>query len=1748
MSLPNDHVTYYVPVDNTAEPETVKMSVKVFSHGTIYDILLWKKVFLKIKTLKSWDPPQCFRNMQILAAGGALAKWNHIVNTLPPPREQNGNNFDLCINQFITEYLPIDPRGYLDDALANIKLRPNESIKKFNVRFLNQADFVPLLPLENIPYSMREIMKLYKESMPPYWQSVYEDNTQKCADINQLMTYFDGLDEKKKPRSEPSKSSPYYKNKNNFNNNNNNSNYQRGNQRIRHGINSFTKNNNNDNSERPKTWCDIHKVTTHTTDHCFLNSKNTNSNKKNNNNNNNKNNKSKNKSHNNINNFNSTNDEQFFYSFDYSVDQEYAPIYSPIFYPITTYSNYPYVSDIDVNRLEHQYFSTTNNFSSNIIQENNSRFASAPLTSEIPTNTTFTNNKSKQIALTTDKILENVNNLSIIPSTIIMKEKSIIKITSPVNNIEKNSSPVSSIMEEQTLHPVKPRKAFHFKYSFTKNKNLKKKKQKVNYTVNNSQSNHRLKIPKLEKQKSKNADLNHFVLTSFSNRQPSQKPLRNNTTYHPITTCSSEFTTSSGVYKGARGLPYSPINQQSNITFPVSFKSVPRNLYLPLPLRHHNYNKMKYNYQHPLWSKQKNKHVNHSCNSLEKKQAKNSTLGSSINPFVKSKNSNLNSSFISSKNRSNSSFNPSNLFKKKIAKNNINFSTNNNYLSLTINNHNNQSSDNNFALSNTFSANNNNTIYHLSTDNNKFDPIPLINVNYDGKTLKALLDTGAVASLIKLEHLNKNTEILEATDTFSTVEGQFQTLGKANLSFLLPEFTKHRKINFPIYLCKSMHYDLILGRNFISQLKLDLSFKTNSIEWDGLSIPMKQVMNKQIYTYDNNSSTLQQAHDHQELAIDAGCEPLNIQKAVSPINNHQIKIQLQNLLNNFYNLFDGKLGEWTGTPYKLPIKENSTPYYSKPFPVPQVQLPALKQELLRLENLKIIRKDNSSPWAAPCFTIPKKNGTLRLIIDFRKLNSCLLRQPFFIPRISDLLQSLETFVCVTILDATMGYSQLPIDIKSQPLLSFAVPFGKYVFQRLPLGVSSAPDEFQARMMKILGHFNFVRVYFDDILIITTTSLDDHLNQLKLVFQQLAKANITINGNKSQFMVKRCDYLGFTISQQGIQPQQKKIQAILELKSPSNKKQLRQFIGLVNYYRDTWESRAHTMAPLTAMVGAKAKFSWSKECETAFQSVKASIASATLLVYPNYNFPFEIHTDASAFQLGGVISQRGRPLAFYSRKLTPTQQNYSIMELELLSIVEILKEFRNILLGRLITIFTDHKNLSFSDFTNQRIMRWRLIVEEYSPVIKYLEGSKNIAADAMSRLPLTEETSPHNTISVVELTDLEKDFPLNNITLEKFQQQDQTLLNILSTNPEKFSCLDVSKNIVLIDAKTNRIIIPVALRPAILEFYHTTLLHPGVTRMHATMSINVIWKTLLQDVKNYVSSCQTCAKEKKNNKNYGKIPPPLPVLEPWKEVHVGLIGPFNQTINNFSSNFDYYAITMIDAATRWIEIMPIYLKTSKNVALTFDSTWLCRYPRGTYVVHDQGTEFTGQEFQELLVSYGLISRPITVKNPQSNGVLERVHSVITNMLRTSVDLTKHKWFNALQAIAFAIRATIHTTLQASPSQLVFNRDLILNTSYSVNWMNLAFLKSKAIAKNNLKTNKNRVNYAYQVGEKVFLQKNEKNPPKLSSPTTGPYEIIKVNDNGTVIIRKGSIDECVNIRRLQPYTQEENVLSLVPAQEN
>lgn len=204
-------------------------------------------------------------------------------------------------------------------------------------------------------------------------------------------------------------------------------------------------------------------------------------------------------------------------------------------------------------------------------------------------------------------------------------------------------------------------------------------------------------------------------------------------------------------------------------------------------------------------------------------------------------------------------------------------------------------------------------------------------------------------------------------------------------------------------------------------------------------------------------------------------------------------------------------------------------------------------------------------------------------------------------------------------------------------------------------------------------------------------------------------------------------------------------------------------------------KSHLCAPLTHLTKKNVPFKWTRECQVNFDKLKQSLANSVALAYPDFSKPFIIHTDASKFQLGPVISQETpqvRLIAFYSRKLTDPQTRYSIIELELLSIVETLKEFHTILYGHSIVVYTDHKNLTFDNFNTDRVKRWRLIVESYGPEIRYtIKGEHNVFADALSRLPIKPSVSAPENVHFLFAIDPD-DFPLAYPIISRSQQDDR----------------------------------------------------------------------------------------------------------------------------------------------------------------------------------------------------------------------------------------------------------------------------------------------------------------------------------------------------------------------------------------
>ena len=440
-----------------------------------------------------------------------------------------------------------------------------------------------------------------------------------------------------------------------------------------------------------------------------------------------------------------------------------------------------------------------------------------------------------------------------------------------------------------------------------------------------------------------------------------------------------------------------------------------------------------------------------------------------------------------------------------------------------------------------------------------------LTVNQEEHLLRALADTGASSSIIleayTSRHLIKNDD--ENKTTWSTMGGQFTTDKSGLVTFSLPEFNLRKQISWVFHVDdrseSSSTSDMIIGRDLLGELGIILNFNDKTVTWDTDTIPMKdrgtlatQESLIEVYLSANEPQTLVDEFSRSTKILDAEYKPAILDEVIKMCENlnQEEQHQLLQILQKYEHLFDGTLGEFNMEPISLHLMDKGCkPVHARPYTVPRSVEQQLRKEIARLVEIGVLEEDYTSEWASPTFAIAKKNGTIRVVSDFRKLNSLLKRHPFPIPKIGDMIRSMEGFTFATALDLNMGYYHIKLDADAQRLCTIVFPWGKYKYKRLPMGIKIAPDVFQNVMSKLTQDMEYVKTYLDDLLILTNNTFKDHLLKLELVLARLSTAGMRVNASKSKFFAEQIEYLGYWITRQGIQPVHNKIEAILKINTP-----------------------------------------------------------------------------------------------------------------------------------------------------------------------------------------------------------------------------------------------------------------------------------------------------------------------------------------------------------------------------------------------------------------------------------------------------------------------------------------------------------------------------------------------------------------------------------------------------------------------
>ena len=448
--------------------------------------------------------------------------------------------------------------------------------------------------------------------------------------------------------------------------------------------------------------------------------------------------------------------------------------------------------------------------------------------------------------------------------------------------------------------------------------------------------------------------------------------------------------------------------------------------------------------------------------------------------------------------------------------------------------------------------------------------------------------------------------------------------------------------------------------------------------------------------------------------------------------------QLITLLRSFQAVIDPELSCTHLVSHKIVTGEAlpiAQPYYR----CPEAWKKKFVDELSYLKEKGFV-EESLSPWAAPMFPIPKKDGSIRLVVDYRRLNQVTEADPYSMPRIEVLLELMGHACLFTTLDLRKGYYQVPVDPAHRTKTAFVTQFGKFQFTVMPFGLKNAPATFQRLMDTILHNATEFAVWYIDDICIFSCTWDDHLSHLDVILTKLREANLTLQLVKCVFAAPSCDFLGHHVAEGIISPQKAKTEAVDNFRKPKTKKDVRSFLGLTRYYRRYIPNFSTISAPLSDLTKNNHPdiIEWTNDCQKAFDTLKRLLTSQPTLAPPDNNKPFIVHTDASDRGIGAVLSQgEGQlehPIAFYSGKLLPREQMYSATEKEGLAVADACRHYLPYLVGRHFTICMDNRALHFltnKDPTSGRLARWMDTLRALSFTIRYRPGSGNGNADGLS---------------------------------------------------------------------------------------------------------------------------------------------------------------------------------------------------------------------------------------------------------------------------------------------------------------------------------------------------------------------------------------------------------------------------------
>lgn len=652
-------------------------------------------------------------------------------------------------------------------------------------------------------------------------------------------------------------------------------------------------------------------------------------------------------------------------------------------------------------------------------------------------------------------------------------------------------------------------------------------------------------------------------------------------------------------------------------------------------------------------------------------------------------------------------------------------------------------------------------------------------------------------------------------------------------------------------------------------------------------------------------------------------------------------------------------------------------------------------------------------------------------MDYRALNKATIPDKYPIPIVDELLDELYGSAVFSKIDLKSGYHQIRVHNDDIPKTAFRTHNGHYEYLVMPFGLMNAPATFQATMNDIFRPFlrKFVLVFFDDILIYSK-NMHDHQSHLSQVLSVLLEHCFVANQNKCKFGCKQIDYLGHIISGEGVAVDPTKVRCILDWPEPRNVKGVRGFLGLTGYYRKFVKDYGKLVKPLTELT-KKDNFSWGAEADAAFKLMKVIMTSPPVLVLPNFSMPFEVECDAAGRGIGAVLMQQRRPIAYFSKALSPGNLAKSVYEKELMALVLCIQHWRHYLLGKQFTVFTDHKSLKH--FLQQRITSpdqqcWLAKLLGYQFEVKYKPGLENKAADALSRC--FDDADPNTLMYYPQWNDSKKllEEAANDPTI---QQKIHEVLN----DPTSKTGYSVKQGVLFYQ---DRLVIPPnsSSIPLLLEEFHCTPSggHSGFLRTYRKLADNIYWVGMQKTVRDFVRACDVCQRQKYASTTPGGLLQPLPIPNGvWEDLSLDFI-------TGLPKSKGYEAIlVVVDRLSKYSHF--ILLKhpyTAISIAEIFAREIVRLHGIPKSLISDRDPIFVSNFWLELFKLQGTKLQMSSAYHPESDGQTEVINRCLEGYLRCFASEQPKTWSNWICWAEFWYNTTYHVSLGKTPFEVVYGR--------------------------------------------------------------------------------------------------------------